>query len=150
MPRERNESAGLDPFRALLTMAHRYQKHYTRQEARALLPQIRSWLAAIIRLRDEVQKQEKRLQQLLQPGRDLGGDLVNEWVRTMARIKDVLLEFEHREIEIKDVDRGLIDFPALRGDKEVFLCWEMGEEDIEFWHDLDAGYRGRERLGDLE
>jgi len=86
----------------------------------------------------------------MKPGIDLGGNLVNEWVRTMARLKDVLVEFEQREIEIKDVDRGLIDFPALRDGKEVFLCWEMGEEDIEFWHDLDAGYRGRERLEDLE
>ena len=131
-------------------MPHRYHKHYTRQEAQALLPQIRTWLETIVRLRDEVQKQEKRLEQLMNPGRDLGGDLVNQWVRTMARIKDVLVEFEEREIEIKDVDRGLIDFPALRAGREVFLCWEMGEEDIEFWHELDAGYRGRERLSDLE
>jgi hypothetical protein len=131
-------------------MGNRYNKHYTRKEARALLPQIRTWLAAIVRLRDEVQKQEKRLEQLMKPGIDLGGNLVNEWVRTMARLKDVLVEFEQREIEIKDVDRGLIDFPALRDGKEVFLCWEMGEEDIEFWHDLDAGYRGREQLGDSE
>jgi hypothetical protein len=131
-------------------MGHRYHKHYTRNEARALLPQIRTWLAAIVRLRDEVRKQEKRIEQLMKPGIDVGGNLVNEWVRTMARLKDVLVEFEQREIEIKDVDRGLIDFPALRDGKEVFLCWEMGEEDIEFWHDLDAGYPGRERLSDLE
>jgi hypothetical protein len=47
---------------------------------------------------------------------------------------------------LKDLERGLIDFPAIIGGKEVFLCWEQDEEDIEFWHDLDAGYAGRERL----
>ena len=53
-----------------------------------------------------------------------------------------MLEFQRREIQVKDIDRGLIDFPALLGGKEVFLCWEQDEEDIEFWHDLDAGYAG--------
>jgi len=47
---------------------------------------------------------------------------------------------------VKDLDRGLVDFPSLKGDKEVFLCWEQDEDDIQFWHDLDSGYAGRERL----
>ena len=51
-----------------------------------------------------------------------------------------------REIQIKDFDRGLIDFPAILAGREVFLCWEQDEEDIEFWHDLNSGYAGRERL----
>ena len=80
------------------------------------------------------------------PGSDLGGELVNTWVRTLADLEDVLLEFQRREIQVKDLERGLVDFPALIGGKEVFLCWEQDEEDVEFWHDLDAGYAGRERL----
>ena len=76
----------------------------------------------------------------------LGGELVNKWVRTLADLGDVLAEFQRREIQVKDVDRGLLDFPAIIGGKEVFLCWEQDEEDIEFWHELDAGYAGRERL----
>ena len=82
----------------------------------------------------------------MQPGRDLGGPVVNAWLRTLADMKDVLMEFQRREIQVKDLDRGLLDFPAIIGGKEVFLCWEQEEEDIEFWHDLDAGYAGRERL----
>jgi len=68
----------------------------------------------------------------------------------MGNIKEVLLEFQRREIQIKDLDRGLIDFPAVIGGREVFLCWEQGEADIEFFHDLDAGYAGRERLSGSE
>jgi hypothetical protein len=82
----------------------------------------------------------------MEPGRDVGGDLVNSWVRSLAEIKSSLLEFHRREIQIKDLDRGLIDFPAIIGGREVFLCWEQEDEDIEFWHDLDAGYAGRERI----
>jgi len=131
-------------------MTTRYHKHYTREEARALLPKIRQWLHRVVELRGELEKADKRIAALIEPGRDVGGELVNRWVKIMAEIKEALLEFHRREIQIKDLDRGLIDFPAMIGDKEVFLCWEQDEEDIEFWHDLDAGYAGRERLTGME
>ena len=127
-------------------MAHQFQKHYTRDEARELLPQIRQWLKRIKHLQADLDKFEKRLSGLMAPGCDLGGDLVNQWIRTLAELGAVFLEFHRREIQVKDVDRGLVDFPAMMGGKEVFLCWEQDDEDIEFWHDLDAGYAGRERL----
>ena len=127
-------------------MAHQFSKHYTRDEAKALLPQVRKWLEQLEQSRDYLLKVDKRLSSLMEPGRDAGGDLVNSWARTMADFRTVMSEFQQREILIKDIDRGLIDFPAIIGGKEVFLCWEKDEEDIEFWHDLDTGYAGRERL----
>jgi hypothetical protein len=127
-------------------MGNRYHKHYTREEARALLPQVRLWLKRIAQLRKDLEKQEERLAALMEPGRDLGGENVNAWVRTMAELRQVFMEFHEREIQIKDLERGLLDFPAIIGGKEVFLCWEQDEEDVEFWHDLDTGYTGREPL----
>ena len=127
-------------------MKRRYNKHYTLEEARALLTQVGKWLEQLAKLRAKLEKCEEKLGKMMESGRDTGGPLVNEWVRMMADIKDVLLEFHRREIQVKDLDRGLVDFPAIIGGKEVFLCWEQGEEDIEFWHELDAGYAGRERL----
>ena len=50
------------------------------------------------------------------------------------------------EIVVRDIDRGLIDFPALHDGREVYLCWELGEERIGFWHELEAGYGGRRPL----
>lgn len=126
----------------------KFETHYTRDEARALLPSIRKWLKRLVGLRDEIEKLERRLVALRASGTDLGGPVVNSWIRALVEIKDVLLEFHQRDIQLKDVDRGLIDFPAILHDREVFLCWEQDEEDIEFWHDLDAGYAGREPLGD--
>jgi hypothetical protein len=79
-------------------------------------------------------------------GDDVGGDQVNRWIRIMADMQDVLLEFQRREIVIKDMERGLVDFPAIVSGREVFLCWEQDEEAVEFWHDLDTGFGGRERL----
>jgi hypothetical protein len=127
-------------------MAHRFQKHYTRDEARALLPQLREWLAELKRFREESERYEKRLGGLAAEGQDTGGDTVNNWIRALAGMQAVLQEFQRREIFIKDLSRGLVDFPALIGGKEVFLCWESDEDDIEFWHDLETGYGGREKL----
>ena len=124
----------------------RFHKHYTREEARDLLPQLRQWLERLAELRAEQHKLDERLAGLLAPGCDLGGSLVNSWVRTLSEMQAIIVQFLTREIQIKDIERGLIDFPALIGDKEVFLCWEKDEDDIEFWHDLDYGYAGREPL----
>ena len=123
-----------------------FRKHYTREEARQMLPQIEQWLDQLILLREQIRQADEQIATKMGLGDDLGGSVVNQQAKAMAALKQVLLRFENREIQIKDPDRGLIDFPAYVGGKEVFLCWERGEEDIEFWHDLTSGYAGRERL----
>jgi hypothetical protein len=59
--------------------------------------------------------------------------------RTVARIQEL-------GVLVKDLDRGLIDFPALRGDEEVLLCWQVGEDDVSYWHGLEDGFAGRRPL----
>jgi hypothetical protein len=127
-------------------MANRFRNHYTLEEARALLPQVREWLGEIEQLRKQLKRLDERLGQMVAEGADAGGDSVHKQIKLLADLKDVLQEFERREIQIKDIERGLIDFPAILSGREVFLCWERDEADIEFWHDLDTGYAGRERL----
>jgi hypothetical protein len=127
-------------------MDFQFTKHYTRDEARALLPRVRDWLKRVRELHRVLEHLDDELKQRLKHGRDLGGEIVNRWVRTLAAIRDVVQEFRVREIQIKDLDRGLVDFPAILSGREVFLCWEQDEEDIEFWHDLDAGFAGRTRI----
>jgi len=127
-------------------MAWQFHTHYTRDEARGLLPQIRQWLTRSAELQAELHTVEERLCGLMAPGADLGGDVVNSWARKLVAFEEVLQEFQRREIQVKDLHRGLIDFPAILEGREVFLCWEQDEEDIEFWHELDTGYAGRERL----
>jgi hypothetical protein len=127
-------------------MDHVFSRHYTRDEARALLPQIRDWLKRLNEQRSVSEKLEKRLNHLLQGGADVGGETVNQLLRCLASLREVHHEFEQRQIQVKDMERGLIDFPAIIGGREVFLCWEQDETDIEFWHDLDGGFAGRERL----
>jgi hypothetical protein len=107
---------------------------------------VRRWLERLDQVRHYLQKSEGGRLRRLGQGRDLGGEEVNGWVRLLADLKGVLEEFQRREIQLKDLDRGLVDFPAFVGGKEVFLCWERDEPDVEYWHDLDAGYAGRTAL----
>lgn len=127
-------------------MKRRFRKHYTLEEARTLLPQVREWLQEIHRLRHQLQPLDQRIEQLLANGDDIGGDSVQRQTRLLADLQNVVHELFVREIQIKDIDRGLVDFPSIMDGREVFLCWEMEDEDIEFWHELDTGYAGRERL----
>lgn len=129
-----------------MRMDFQFTKHYTRDEARALLPRVRDWLKRVRELHRVLEHLDEELGRRLSQGRDLGGDVVDRWVRTLATVRDVVQEFRVREIQIKDLDRGLVDFPAILSGREVFLCWEQDEEDIEFWHDLDSGFVGRTRL----
>ena len=110
------------------------------------MPEIRRWLARLNRLRKDVEKFEGRLSLMATQSTDIGGETVNDWIRALADMQIILVEFQRRQIFIKDLDRGLIDFPAIIGGREVFLCWELDEEDVEFWHDLESGFGGRERL----
>src|SRR5262249_25574224 len=106
-------------------MAYLFKKHYTRDEARALLPRVREWLNRLGALRRKIVQDEKAVSELLQGGNDVGGDAVNRSIRALADFKEVVMQFQERQIQLKDLDRGLIDFPAIIGGKEVFLCWEQ-------------------------
>lgn len=126
----------------------RFNKHYTIEQATQLLPRVREWLETLIVLREQTEEQVKLVEDLAEGGADIGGAAVNSWVQNLAKMQTVWLEFFKREIQVKDIDRGLVDFPALLNGREVFLCWERCEEDIKYWHDLDAGYAGRQRFED--
>jgi uncharacterized protein DUF2203 len=72
------------------------------------------------------------------PGREVAGPLV--------KLSRALSELEAVEVVLRDVESGLVDFPAMRDGGEVYLCWRLDEDEISFWHPLDSGFAGREPL----
>ena len=70
---------------------------------------------------------------------DQMGEEATAVARCVARIHEV-------GALVKDLDEGLVDFPARRGDEEVLLCWRVGEEDVAYWHGLEEGFSGRKPL----
>ncbi len=128
------------------TMNHHFKKHYTLEEARSMLPKIRRWLERMRESRAAIAEYEAWAQSRLTLGHDLGGGKTSRWLKLMEEFRETSRMFELSEIQIKNLDRGLIDFPSIRDGSEIFLCWEMGENDIEYWHDLSSGFAGRQAL----
>jgi len=124
----------------------RHDRHYTLEEARAELGWVRERLAALRAARDRLTDAEAR-DALADASPTNGGGRPGRQVgEAFLELRGGVAEFAERGIVLRDLDRGLIDFPALRDGDEVYLCWIDGEEDIGFWHELDAGYAGRQEL----
>jgi len=124
----------------------KHERHYTLEQANAALP----WVGERIeRLREaQAQLTEKEARDALSeaaPGNGGGepGQVVSEG---FLALRSGLAELEAMEIVLRDLERGLVDFPALREGREVYLCWVEGEDEIAFWHELEAGYAGRQPL----
>jgi Uncharacterized conserved protein (DUF2203) len=124
----------------------RHARHYTLEEARAL----RGWVAG------HVETARAGLAVLASPeGRAalaaLDADRGGAWPgRPVAKatldLQRAIAELQAADIVVRDVVRGLVDFPAVRDGQEVYLCWLVDEPDIEHWHELDAGFAGRRPL----
>ena len=124
-----------------------FKKHFQVEEARCLLGELRRAFGFIHTSRDRLIECEKKLaSHLAGTGGDIGGGEVNALLHAMLAIHEGISDITSRGIQIKDLDRGLVDFPYLRNGREVFLCWELEDDDIEFWHEIESGYSGRERL----
>jgi hypothetical protein len=123
-----------------------HERHYTLEQANAALP----WVTERIERLREAQAllTEKEARDALSeaaPGNGGGepGQVVSEG---FLELRSALLELQEMEIVLRDLERGLVDFPALREGREVYLCWVEGEEEIGWWHELEAGYAGRQPL----
>ncbi len=69
-----------------------------------------------------------------------------ELAKAAAQLKLLVERVQEMDCELKDIDQGLVDFRTEREGREVYLCWKLGEPDIRWWHELDAGFRGRRPL----
>jgi hypothetical protein len=63
----------------------------------------------------------------------------------VGRVREEIARLEEAGIAVKDVE-GLVDFPAMMGERHVFLCWKYPEESVDFWHELEAGFSGRQPI----
>ncbi|MEQ1843403.1 MAG: DUF2203 domain-containing protein [Verrucomicrobiales bacterium] len=124
----------------------RFKHHYTREEVRRLLPQVEVWLTHVNEARAEFNKAVLPMQGFHSDGCDVGGGLTTRYLQSFLQLSQGLKQFSRREIFIKDLDAGVIDFPSFAAGREVFLCWRRGELDVDHWHDLDSDFSGRVRI----
>lgn len=123
-------------------------KLFTIDEANELLPGIIPKLEAIQSLYIRIEGFREASRSAARSS-DFGGGMKGgtPYVNTLYRIGKLTTELYESGIELKDHTRGLIDFPSMRGKRVISLCWQLGEGDcIEWWHESDAGFAGREPL----
>ena len=125
----------------------RHRRHYTHEEATALLEWVAEVLGRMRAARDRLLDEDARDALSAASSGNGGGDPGRAVSEAFLELREGAASLRERDVILRDLDRGLIDFPSLRDGREVYLCWvESEEEAIEFWHDLDAGYAGRQPL----
>jgi hypothetical protein len=129
-------------------------RHFTPEEANAALEQVGPLVERLVKERREHVDALERQEELERRIRGNGGGIppatladtaaeVDRIARSLARTVD---EINSHGAEVKDLDEGLIDFPALRHGETVLLCWKLGEDEIRYWHRIEDGFAGRQEL----
>lgn len=125
-------------------------KLFTVDEANALLPTVRGVVARIQRAYARVAASQEAARLAAASAASSGGGGMEGgagYVEALTALAEAAGQLEALGVQLKDYARGLIDFPAMRDGRVVLLCWQMGEGDeLEWWHDMEAGFAGRQRL----
>ena len=130
------------------------ERFFTLDEALQLLPWLEEKLAGMIPDRDRLAAQQERLLDLLRRRGNNGHSSSESEIVECQREVDQLTQTLQRELReitdrgilVRDIGRGLVDFPSIRDGREIYLCWLRGEETIGFWHETNVGFAGRQPL----
>lgn len=122
-------------------------KYYTLKEANETLSIVRPMLKEMMGIGEKIRARQPELWAMVQKSAGNGGN---------PELSKLLVEFDHLDallhqiqdmgIEVKDLTIGLIDFVGLKDGREIYLCWKYGEGDIQFWHEIEAGFAGRQLI----
>ena len=124
-------------------------KLFSVEEANALLPTVRRIAEAIRRAHGRLMASQEAARQAAENASLGGGAMVGgeRYVAALVTLAERAGELEAHGVQLKDYERGLVDFPSLREGRVVLLCWQLGEpETIEWWHETEAGFAGRQPL----
>lgn len=132
-------------------MARRY---FTPSEANELLAEVRPLAEALVEHRQGMRLAAERRARLTARiagnGGDLDphepGELDEQFQRESHAVTQAAEQLERLGVLVKDLDTGLVDFPALHEGEEVLLCWQLGEDEVAHWHGVDEGFAGRKPL----
>lgn len=122
-------------------------RYFTLSEANETLNTIRPLVDEIQAIRQKVLSSQPEIWSALEKSVGNGGNrslslLIQDFEQLDALVHSIL----ELGVLIKDINTGLLDFPALREGREVYLCWQLGEGEIAFWHEVDSGYAGRQPI----
>ena len=124
-------------------------KFFTLEEANALLPTVREILAHLQRTHRRLFSYREEAKKAAEAAEQGGGGIEDgtRYAVILTNLTEQMAKLDALGVQLKDFERGLIDFPSLREGRVVLLCWQVGDGDrVEWWHDVDAGFAGRTPL----
>ena len=123
------------------------QRYFSLQEANEVLKIIRPLMDEVQIIRQKILKNQPEAWPAIEKSAGNGGNrALSNMVQDFEQFDTLIHRIQDTDVLIKDVNLGLLDFPALKDGREVYLCWQYGEEDIAFWHEVEAGYAGRQPI----
>ena len=134
------------------SVAQKQRKYFSVEEANRSLPLVKAIVEDIVRQSRRVESLQERLDRVLRGPRRKFDDLYSEELaQTQAeleieeeKLQSYSDELRNLGVELKSDEDGLCDFRSIMNGREVYLCWRLGEPEVMFWHDLDAGFAGRQ------
>lgn len=122
-------------------------EYFSLEKANEVLVEIRPMIAELLELRGEIlEKQPQAWPMIEKSAGNGGGKIASDLVRSFNRIDVLVRAITATGAILKDVNSGLVDFLAVRDGREVYLCWRFGEPEIQYWHDIEAGFAGRQPI----
>ena len=122
-------------------------RYFTLLEANEVLNSIRPLMDAIQEIRQAILKKQPEAWPAIEKSAGNGGNrALSNMVQDFEKLDALVHQIQDLGVLIKDINLGLLDFPALRDGREVYLCWQYGEDEIAFWHEVEAGFAGRQPI----
>jgi hypothetical protein len=122
-------------------------KYYTPNEANESLTIVRPLVEEMMRISERIRAHQPELWAVAQKAAGNGGSpALSKLLPDFERLHEILHQLQGMGVEVKDLIIGLIDFVALRDGREIYLCWQYGEGSIRYWHEIEAGFPGRQLI----
>ncbi len=122
-------------------------KMFTLQEANKALEIIRPLMDEVQAIRQKILDKQPEAWPAIEKSAGNGGNrALGQMVQDFEKLDALVHQIQDTGVQIKDINTGLLDFSALKDGREVYLCWQHGEEDIAFWHEVEAGFAGRQPI----
>lgn len=122
-------------------------KFFTLLEANEALKVIRPLMEEVMRIRQRILANQPEIWSAVEKSAGNGGNpILSKMVLEFEKFDILIHKIQDTGAQIKDINIGLLDFSAQKDGREVYLCWQHGEGDIAYWHEVDAGYAGRQPI----
>jgi hypothetical protein len=122
-------------------------RYYTPKEANDQLEVVRPMVEELMWISERIRKHQPEIWSVVEKSAGNGGNpTLSKMLPDFDRLDDLLHQLQDMGIEVKDLAAGLIDFPSVKDGRVVYLCWKYNEGSIQFWHEVEAGFSGRQPI----